>query len=100
MERESLGRIAMVIRLQNLCFEQAAPGIVYFQKSSEILAGENLKNTSKVPRLAFQTVWFRPKKLDKPKTMSRHGITDSWGDHMKGATIGIMCRNYCSAEKL
>lgn len=42
-ERESLERIAMVIRLQNVCFEQAAPGIVYFQKSSEILAGENLK---------------------------------------------------------
>lgn len=27
------------------------------------------------------------KKLDKPKTMSRHGSTNSWGNHMKGATI-------------
>lgn len=53
MERESLERIAMVIRLQNVCFEQAAPGIVYFQKSREILARENLKIAGEGPRLTF-----------------------------------------------
>lgn len=37
----------MVIRLQNVCFEQAAPGIVYFQKSREILAGKIQKELLK-----------------------------------------------------
>lgn len=49
----------MVVRLQNVCFEQAAPGIVYFQKSSEIVAGKKVTRAAQGPRLALWTVWFR-----------------------------------------
>lgn len=49
----------MVIRLQNACFEQANPGIVYLQKSSEILAGKKVTRAAEGPRLAFWTVRFR-----------------------------------------
>lgn len=36
--------------------------------------------------------------LDKPKARSRHGRTDSWGDHTKGASARTKCRNYFSAK--
>lgn len=48
----------MVIRLQNVCFEQAAPGTVYFQRSSEILAGKKVIRAAEETRLAFWTAWF------------------------------------------